>query len=109
MTTAPRNVRPTVRVSTVLKEISKMKFIAESIVLMVLGIATVWAAAVDGKATYDAKCKSCHAADGKGTARMVKALGVKPINGTSEADTKAAILKGKNKMKPIPGITGKAL
>jgi mono/diheme cytochrome c family protein len=83
--------------------------ILESVVFIALGMGTVWAAAADGKATYDAKCKSCHGADGKGTPAMVKAMGVKPINGVSEADTKAAILKGKNKMKPIPGMTGKTL
>jgi mono/diheme cytochrome c family protein len=85
-----------------------MKLIAGSIVAMALGVGTVWASAADGKATYDAKCKSCHGADGKGTPAMVKAMGVKPIGGAAEADTKAAIQKGKNKMKPMP-ITGKAL
>jgi mono/diheme cytochrome c family protein len=86
-----------------------MKFIAGTAMLIALGVATAWAAAADGKATYDAKCKMCHGADGKGTPGMVKAMGVKPIGGAPEADTKAAIVNGKNKMKPTPGITGKAL
>jgi mono/diheme cytochrome c family protein len=51
----------------------------------------------------------CHGPDGKGTPGMVKAMGVKPIGGTPEAETKAAVTKGKNKMKPIPGVTGKTL
>ena len=86
-----------------------MKFIAGSIVLVALGVGTAWAAAADGKATFEAKCKMCHGADGKGNPAMVKALGVKPIAGTAEADTKAAVTKGKNKMKPVAGVTGKAL
>jgi cytochrome c5 len=86
-----------------------MKLIAGSVMLIALGVGSAWAAAADGKATFDAKCKMCHGADGKGTPGMVKAMGVKPIGGTAEADTKAAVTKGKNKMKPIPGVTGKTL
>jgi mono/diheme cytochrome c family protein len=86
-----------------------MKFIAGTAMLIALGMGSLWAAAADGKTTYDAKCKSCHGADGKGTPAMVKAMGVKPIAGAAEADTKAAVTKGKNKMKPVAGVTGKAL
>ena len=86
-----------------------MKIIAGTAMLIALGMGSAWAAAADGKATYDAKCKMCHGADGKGTPGMVKSMGVKPIGGTAEADTKAAVTKGKNKMKPIAGVTGKAL
>ena len=86
-----------------------MKFIAGSIVMIALGVGTVWAGAADGKATFEAKCKMCHGADGQGNPAMVKALGVKPIAGAAEADTKAAVTKGKNKMKPVAGVTGKAL
>lgn len=86
-----------------------MKFIAGTTMLIALGVGSAWAAAADGKATYDAKCKMCHGADGKGNPAMVKSMGVKPIGGTPEADVKAAVTKGKNKMKPIPSVTGKAL
>jgi cytochrome c5 len=86
-----------------------MKLIAGSVMLIALGVGSAWAAAADGKATFDAKCKMCHGTDGKGNPGMVKAMGVKPIGGTAEADTKAAVTKGKNKMKPIPGVTGKTL
>jgi mono/diheme cytochrome c family protein len=81
-----------------------MKFIAGTAMLIALGMGSLWAAAADGKATYDAKCKMCHGADGKGNAAMVKS-----IAGAAEADTKAAVTKGKNKMKPVAGVTGKAL
>jgi mono/diheme cytochrome c family protein len=86
-----------------------MKIIAGTTILVALGVGSAWAAAADGKATYDAKCKMCHGADGKGNPAMVKSMGVKPIGGMSEADVKAAVTKGKNKMKPVPGVTGKAL
>src|SRR6476660_4140956 len=86
-----------------------MKFIAGTAMLIALGMGSLWAAAADGKATYDAKCKMCHGADGKGNAAMVKSMGVKPIAGAAEADTKAAVTKGKNKMKAVAGVTGKAL
>jgi len=86
-----------------------MKLIAGTAMLIALGVGSAWAAAADGKATYDAKCKMCHGADGKGNPAMVKSMGVKPISGTSEADVKVAVTKGKNKMKPIAGVTGKAL
>jgi mono/diheme cytochrome c family protein len=86
-----------------------MKLIAGFVMLVALGVGSAWAAAADGKATYDAKCKMCHGADGKGNPAMVKAMGVKPIGGTAEADTKTAVTTGKNKMKPVAGVTGKAL
>ena len=86
-----------------------MKLIAGTAMLIALGVASAWAGAAEGKATYDTKCKMCHGADGKGTPGMVKSMGVKPIGGTAEADTKAAVTKGKNKMKPIATVTGKAL
>jgi cytochrome c6 len=85
-----------------------MKFIAGTAMLIALGMGSLWAAA-DGKATFDAKCKMCHGADGKGNPAMVKAMGVKPIGGTAEAATKAAVTNGKNKMKAVAGVTGKAL
>src|SRR5947208_2835000 len=86
-----------------------MKVIAGTAMLIALGVGSAWAAAADGKATYDAKCKMCHGADGKGNPAMVKSMGVKPIGGTPEADVKAAVTNGKNKMPKMPAITGKAL
>lgn len=87
-----------------------MKLIATGTILFAFALGSAWAAdAAAGKATFDSKCKVCHGPDGKGNPAMAKALGVKPIGGTAEADTKAAVTKGKNKMKPIPSVTGKAL
>ena len=45
----------------------------------------------------------------KGTPGMVKAMGVKSIIGASEATVKNAVTKGKNKMEPVAGVTGKTL
>ena len=86
-----------------------MKFLVSTVILTALGVGSAWADAADGKAVYESKCRSCHGADGKGTPAMAKAMGVKPINGASEATVKEAVTKGKNKMKPTPGVTGKAL
>ena len=86
-----------------------MKFFAGTVVLAALAVGSAWADAAAGKATYDSKCKMCHGADGKGTPGMVKAMGVKPIGGASVDAVKAAVTNGKNKMKPVAGVTGKTL
>jgi len=91
------------------ERITNMKLFAGSVILFALAAGSVWADAAAGKATYDSKCKMCHGADGKGTPGMVKAMGVKPIGGASADAVKAAVTNGKNKMKPIPGVTGKTL
>ena len=86
-----------------------MKLIAGIAIPLALVSSSAWADAADGKAVFESKCRACHGADGKGNPSMVKAMGVKPIGGTSQADTKAAVTKGKNKMKPIASVTGKQL
>jgi mono/diheme cytochrome c family protein len=85
-----------------------MKMIIRSAIVLGLVLGSVWADDA-GKTVYDAKCKACHGADGKGNPAMVKALGVKPIGGTDAAATKAAVTNGKNKMKPVASVTGKQL
>jgi mono/diheme cytochrome c family protein len=82
-----------------------MKRIAITLVLLSLPATAIFAAdAAAGKAVFDTKCKACHGADAKGGA-MDKA----PIAGKTEADTKAAVEKGKGKMKPVATVSGAAL
>ena len=59
-----------------------------------------------GKAVYDAKCKTCHGADGAGNAAIAKMMKVeiKPLAATT-ADVKKVIVEGQGKMKPV-AITG---
>ena len=62
--------------------------------LFVLAFATV--ARADGAATFAAKCKMCHGADGAGGSMYKKS-----IKGHAEAETVKAITEGKGKMKPV--------
>jgi mono/diheme cytochrome c family protein len=62
--------------------------------LFVLAFAT--AARADGAATFAAKCKMCHGADGSGGA-MFKGS----IKGLPEAQVLKAIKEGKGKMKAV--------
>lgn len=61
-----------------------------------------------GKATYDAKCKSCHAADGAGNPAIAKMMKVdlKALGSQSDAEIKTAVTMGVGKMKAIAGISG---
>jgi mono/diheme cytochrome c family protein len=66
-----------------------------------------WAAdAAAGKAIFDAKCKTCHGADGQGNPAIAKMMKVemKPL-GESAADVKKVITEGQGKMKPVAGVT----
>src|SRR5947207_449906 len=47
-------------------ENTDMKLIAGSAILLTVAIASAWADAADGKVVFEAKCKMCHGADGKG-------------------------------------------
>ncbi len=62
--------------------------------LAVLAFAT--SAFADAAATYAAKCALCHGKAGEGAK-----LSPKPIAGLPAAQAKAAITKGKGKMKPV--------
>ena len=76
-----------------------------TLVLLSLPVAAAFAAdAAAGKAVFDTKCKACHGAAGAGGA-MDKAS----IAGKSADETKAAVAKGKGKMKPVASVTGDAL
>jgi mono/diheme cytochrome c family protein len=79
-----------------------MKRIALTLALLSLPAAVAFAGdAAAGKAIFATKCKACHGADGAGGA-MDKAS----IAGTSEAAAKAAVEKGKGKMKPVATVSG---
>jgi mono/diheme cytochrome c family protein len=65
-----------------------------------------------GESLFKAKCAMCHAADGSGQSPMGKSLKVPDlhsaeIQGRSEAELKAAISKGKNKMPAYEGKLSK--
>jgi mono/diheme cytochrome c family protein len=64
--------------------------------------------AAAGKATFTARCRTCHGADGQGNPAMAKALSaeIKPLSSDevqkkSDADLKAAVTMGVGKMKPV--------
>jgi len=72
---------------------------------LALSAVQAFGAAADGKAVYDTKCKSCHAADGTGNPAIAKMMKVtmRPLGGAdvqaqSDADLNAAITNGKGKM-----------
>jgi mono/diheme cytochrome c family protein len=70
--------------------------------------AGAWAAdAAAGKAVYDAKCKTCHGANGEGNPAIGKAMKVemKALSATA-ADVKKVITDGQGKMKPVASVTG---
>ena len=63
-----------------------------------------------GEATYKAKCQSCHGSAGTPSPGIAKMMGVKPVSDPDiqklTADQMAAVVKnGKNKMKPVAGLT----
>lgn len=82
--------------------------------LVVLGISALLplgayaADAAAGKATYDAKCKTCHGGDGTGNPAIAKMMKVdlKPLGAQSEAEVKTAVTMGVGKMKAVTGIGG---
>jgi mono/diheme cytochrome c family protein len=66
-----------------------------------------------GKAVFDAKCKSCHGADGAGNPAIAKMMKVEmnPLSSAevqkkSDAELKAVVTMGTGKMKPVATVTG---
>jgi mono/diheme cytochrome c family protein len=63
-----------------------------------------------GEATFKAKCQSCHGSNGTPNPGIAKLMGVKPV---SDPEVKKltveqmieVVKNGKNKMKPIKGLT----
>ena len=72
--------------------------------------------ATAGKAVYDKRCASCHAAGGEGKeaiAKMFKVemhpLGSKEVQAMSDADLRKGITEGKGKMAAVKGLSDKEL
>ena len=74
---------------------------------------SAWAAdAAAGKAVFEKKCKTCHAADGQGNPGMAKALKVEfkalgsaEVQKMSDAELKKVLTAGMGKMKPVSGLS----
>jgi len=69
-----------------------------------------------GKAVYDKRCVSCHAAGGEGKeaiAKMFKVeihpLGSKEVQALSDAELRKVISEGKGKMVAVKGLSDKEL
>jgi cytochrome c len=89
--------------------------VAAAVVTLAGGFAVPSARAADanaGKTVYMHRCKMCHAEDGNGNPGMAAALHVKflplgseEVQKMSDADFKKIITEGKDKMKPIKGLS----
>jgi cytochrome c6 len=78
-------------------------------IVMLLGLMSLTGFAQAGADPYKAKCQMCHGADGTPPAAMAKSMGIKDLKSDdvqkqSDADLKATVEKGKDKM---PGFAGK--
>ncbi len=81
---------------------------------VVLALAFAMAGAVSfaqsGEATYKARCQSCHGSAGIPNAGIAKLLGVKSVTDPAVKkltveEMMAVVKNGKNKMKPIKGLS----
>ena len=79
-----------------------MRFAPVCMVFLALGAVQAFAAAADGKAVYDTKCKACHKPDGSGMAAMrMRALGSAEVQAKADAELKKDITAGNGKMKAV--------
>lgn len=90
------------------KEMQMKKFTTVAILILALVLLPVAAYAGDAKATFDAKCKACHGADGK---KLAKAdLTSAAIKGKADADlVKFLTSDAKHKAKVADEATAKEL
>jgi len=75
-----------------------------------VSLAGTLAFADSGEATYKAKCASCHGSAGTPSPGMAKMMGIKPVSDPSvkamtAPEMEAVVKNGKNKMKPIAGLS----
>lgn len=92
-----------------------MKFLMTLTILALTALSTTALAAGDaqaGKSVYDSKCKTCHAADGKGNpaiAKMMKVtlreLGSQEVQSKSDGELGKIVTEGTGKMKPVKGFS----
>ena len=80
------------------------------VLAVVFAMASAAGFAQSGDATYKAKCASCHGAAGTPSAGMAKMMGIKAVSdpaiqALSVDQIIATIKTGKNKMKPIAGLS----
>lgn len=68
--------------------------------------------ATAGKAVFDAKCKMCHGADGKGNAAIAKKMNLtfpditaKDTQSKPDDVLKKRVTEGGKQMKPVKGLT----
>lgn len=85
-----------------------MKLIAIGTIAFLASLTLASAGAPEGKATFAAKCQSCHGPNGEGKPAIAKMfnvtihpLGSKEVQSKSDAEIKKIILMGQGKMKPI--------
>jgi cytochrome c6 len=84
----------------------KMRIIAA--LFLTLTLAGVAAAEDSGKSLFASKCALCHGADGTGKTAVGKNLKIPDLHSAdvqkqSDADLKAIVTNGKNKMPPFKG------
>lgn len=93
-----------------------MKFFALILIVSVMfsfsGQAFADGDATAGKAVFDAKCKMCHGADGKGNAAIAKKMNLtfpditaKDTQSKPDDVLKKRVTEGGKQMKPVKGLT----
>lgn len=75
-----------------------------------VSLAGTLAFADSGEATFKAKCQTCHGTNGTPNPGIAKMMGVKPVSdpsvkGMSLTEMEAVVKNGKNKMKPVAGLS----
>ena len=87
-------------------------FVVTTLIIMSVPAVSEAQDAAAGKAVYEKKCQTCHAADGTGSAGMAKALklefrslGSDEVQKNSDADLKKIMSEGMGKMKGVMGLS----
>jgi cytochrome c5 len=83
---------------------------SQVVLALVVAVASAVSFAETGEATYKAKCQSCHGSAGVPNPGMAKMMGIKAVTDPdikklSVDEMSTVVNSGKNKMKPITGLT----